>query len=63
MQEDVVVLEALLTHNGGTNLAETYTMSPTATIKDEARWNGGAIGIWNLIAVSIKAHEGKSRTI
>ena len=63
MQENVVVLETLFTHNGGTNLAETYTMSPTATVKDEARWNGGAIGVRNLIAVSIKAHEGKSRTI
>ena len=63
MQENVVVLKALLAHNGSTYLAEPHTMSPSATIKYEARWNGGAIGIWNLIAVSIKAHEGKSRTI
>ena len=63
MQKDVVVLEALLAHYGGTNLAETYTMSPSATIKYEARWNGGTIGFRNLIAVSIKTHEGKCRTI
>lgn len=63
MQKDVVVLEALLAHYGGTNLAETYTMSPSATIKYETRWNGGAIGVRNLIAVCIKAHEGKCRTI
>ena len=50
MQEDIVVFEALFAHNGGTNLAETYSVSPTATIENEARWNGGAVGIWNLIA-------------
>ena len=63
MQEDVIILEALLAHNGGTNLAEAYTVSPSATIENEARWNGSAIGIWNLIAISIKAHKGKRRTI
>ena len=63
MQEDIVVFEALFAHDGGTNLAKTYTVSPTATIENEARWNGGAVGIWNLIAISIKAHKGKRRTI
>ncbi len=35
MEEDFVVLEALLAHDGGTNLAKTYTVAPTLTMKTE----------------------------
>ena len=63
MQEDVIIFESLFTHYGGTYLTETYTMSPSAPIKYEARWNGLAIGIRNLIAVSIKPHKCEGRTI
>ena len=38
MEEDFVVLEALLAHDGGTNLAETYTVAPALAMKTEGYW-------------------------
>ena len=34
-EEDLVVGLALLAHDGGTYLAESYTMPPTLAVKDE----------------------------
>ena len=35
MEEDFVVLEALLAHDGSTNLAEAYTVTPALAMKAE----------------------------
>ena len=50
MEEDFVVLEALLAHDGGTNLAETYTVAPALAMKAETisrllHVEGGAVEV------------------
>ena len=42
MFENLLVAVALLAHDGGADLAETYAMTPATTVKDEATWDAVA---------------------
>ena len=39
MLEDLLVAEASLSHNGSTDLAKAYAVSPTTSVKDKPLWN------------------------
>ena len=42
MFENFLVAVTLFAHDGGTDLAETYAMTPATTMQDEATWDAVA---------------------